>query len=250
MRKKISLLLTVATLFTMILGTTVSAADSVTYSQANEIAEYCYQGYNSGAKGPIIITKGILTSSRQSKTVYLVTLSGTEFVDNQSTGVCTDLLAGFNQSNPYLKNTVNAILNNIPKNSNLVLAGHSLGGMIAQQVAADPTIKNNYNVLNTVTFGSPLLCAGSREGTVKRLGDSSDVVPYLSATGSLSKEIWKIAGLQREDGGYGMDCYHAHTDSYLRSDKWGSYDVTGTKNGSATLTLDLSTQQYIASPTK
>lgn len=64
------------------------------------------------------------------------------------------------------------------------------------------------------------------------------------------KEIWKIAGLQREDGGYGMDCYHAHVDSYLRSDKWGSYDVTGTKNSSATLTLDLSTQQYIASPTK
>ncbi len=120
--------------------------------------------------------------------------------------------------------------------------------MIAQQVAAADAVKKGYNVLNTVTFGSPLISAGSREGTTKRLGDVSDAVPYLSATGSISKELWKIIGLQRENGGYGLDMGTAHTESYKRSDLWGKYDVTGTKNGDAVLTLDMDTQTYYKAP--
>ena len=88
-------------------------------------------------------------------------------------------------------------------------------------------------MLNTVTFGSPLIAAGEREGTVKRLGDSNDAVPYLSATGSIEKEIWKVFGLQRENGGYSFASEDAHVDSYLRSDLWGKYDVTVTKYGGA-----------------
>lgn len=242
----ITTVLTVTTLF----GTTVFAATPQTKecTQANQIAEICYQGYNEGVYGPIVVTKGTLENGWfNKKTVYLVALSGTEFVDNQSTGVLTDLKVGFNQNNPYLRNVVSVISNNIPAGSNLILAGHSLGGMVAQQVAADDTIKKNYNVLNTVTFGSPLISEGNREGTVKRLGDTSDVVPYLSATGNL---VWQVAGLNREDGGYGTDIMAAHLESYLRSDLWGKYDVTGSKNGGAKLVLDLSTQTYYQSPTK
>ena len=118
--------------------------------------------------------------------------------------------------------------------------------MIAQQVAADSTIKANYNVLNTVCFGSPLLSAGSREGTVKRLGDTSDVVPYLSGS-MFNNTFWAICGLNRESGNYGFAVVNAHCESYLRDDVWGAYDVTGTKNGGATLTLDLSTRTFYQS---
>lgn len=248
MKKRISLALVTCLLVMMFGSITIMAetSNTVTYTQANEICTYVYQGYNEGVYGPIIITKGTLKSGTSEKTVYLVTLSGTEIVTNQSTGYMTDLLVGFNQDNAYLKNTVNAIESQIPQNSDLILAGHSLGGMVAQQVAANSTIKSDYNVLNTVTFGSPLISEGSREGTVKRLGDVSDVVPYLSATGNI---VWQIAGLNRENGGYGIDAYTAHVESYLRSDVWGKYDVLGYKNGSASLTLDLSTQTYFHSPT-
>lgn len=250
MKKKLTALLAAVLTLTMLSGSAVSAAPAeVTYTQANQIAEYCYQGYNEGMRGPVIITQGKLQKPFSNKDVYLITLSGTELVDNQSTGLFTDLLVGFNLNNAYLRNVVNIITANIPAGSNLILAGHSLGGMVAQQVAADSTIRKNYNVLNTVTFGSPLISAGNREGTVKRLGDTSDVVPYLSATGSLSKEAWKIAGLQRENGGYGTDVVTAHVDSYLRNDLWGKYDVTGVWYGLSTLTLDLSTQKYYKSPT-
>ena len=244
----LSSLLAVLLLVSMLIGGSVaSATNTVTYTNATEIYTYVRDGYNQGSQGPISITKGTLKSGFSSMTVYLVTLSGTELVLNQSTGVLTDLLSGFNLNNVYYANTVNIIKANVPKNANLIIAGHSLGGMIAQQVAADSGIKSRYNVLNTVCFGSPLLAAGSREGTVRRLGDVSDPVPYLS--GSLfNNTIWAIMGLNREDGGYGIRGITAHNQSYFRTDLWGRYDVTGTKYGSAKLILDLDTRVFYQSP--
>ena len=223
------------------------ATNNVTFTNAPEVYTYVRDGYNQGTLGPISITKGTLKNGSSSKAIWLVTLSGTEIALNQSTEVVTDLLSGFNLESAYYRNVVNTIVANVPKNANLIIAGHSLGGMIAQQVAANSTIKNRYNVLNTVCFGSPLLSAGSREGTVRRLGDVSDPVPYLS--GSLfNNTLWAIMGLNRENGGYGILGIHAHNLSYARTDVWGKYDVTGTKNGGAKLILDLDTRTFYQSP--
>lgn len=246
MKKRISgvlaaLLMAVTMAFT---GLSAEAANNRTCTIAPDIFEICGYGYNGGTKGPITITEGYYVNGSTKCNVYLVALSGTEQVENQSTGYMTDLKAGFNLDNPYQQNVVKAITENVPANSNLILAGHSLGGMIAQQVAANSTIKDGYNVLKTVTFGSPLISAGSREGDVKRLGDTSDVVPYLSASGL----VWQAFGLNRENGGYGTDAVAAHCESYARSDVWGKYDITGTKNGSATLTLNMDTLTYYQSP--
>lgn len=222
-------------------------SDLRTYTSAPEIYTLVRDGYNGGAQGPISITKGTLKTGSGSKTVYLVTLSGTELVLNQSTEVITDLLSGFDLESPYYHNVVNAIKNNVPRNANLIIAGHSLGGMIAQQVAANSEIKAGYNVLNTVCFGSPLLAAGSREGTVRRLGDVSDPVPYLSGR-LFVNPVRAIFGLNREDGHYYLRPITAHNSSYSRTDLWGKYDVTGTKNGGAKLILDLSTRTFFQCP--
>ena len=251
MKRKMKLLRVIALVLALVIvsGTAAFAASSqnATYTTAPQIYSLVRDGYNKGVKGPISITKGTLKSGFSSKAVYLVTLSGTEIVLNQSTEVLTDLFSGFNLDNAYYYNVVNVIKNNIPKNANIIIAGHSLGGMVAQQVAANSTIKSRYNVLNTVTFGSPLLSAGTREGTVKRLGDVSDVVPFLSVH-TVFNSIWALGGLNREDGGYYLRPITAHNESYGRSDVWGRYDVTGTKYGSAKLTLDLSTRTFFQSP--
>ena len=231
----------------------VEAGETVTFTNAAEVARLVQVGYSyRQPNGPISITKGILTTkgwfTASRREVYVVCLSGTDLAFNQSTGVWTDLLSGFELNNCYIRNVKNAILNTVPKGANLILAGHSLGGMVAQQAAADYTIKKNYNVLNTVTFGSPLINGLSREGTVKRLGDTRDVVPYLSVS-TLLNVVWQAAGLNREDGGYSaLQVVTAHTDSYQRAAVWGAYDVTGTKNGRAELTLDFSTTAFFASP--
>ena len=231
----------------------LNAKQTVTFTNAAEVSRLVQIGYSyRQPNGPISITKGTLTTkswfSTTNKTVYVVCLSGTDLAFNQTTGIATDLLVGFEQNNLYLRNTRNAILNAVPKGANLVIAGHSLGGMVAQQAAADSTIKSRYNVLNTVTFGSPLISGLTREGTVKRLGDTRDVVPALSVSTFLAP-VWQIAGLNRENGGYNaMQVITAHTQSYQRATVWGSYDVTGTKGGNAKLTLDFATTQFFASP--
>ena len=244
----IALLLTLVMVFTALPGGLIAFADSTrTYTNAAEIYTLVRDGYNGGAKGPISITKGTLKQGFSSKTVYLVTLSGTELVLNQSTEVLTDLFSGFDLDNAYYWNVVRVIQQNVPRGANIILAGHSLGGMVAQQVAADSTIKSRYNVLNTVTFGSPLLSVGSREGVVRRLGDVSDVVPYLSGR-LFTNPITAIFGLNREDGHYYGRPITAHNASYSRTDLWGKYDVTGTKYGSARLILDLGTREFFQSP--
>ncbi len=228
-------------------GVAAYASTPRSFTTAPEIYQLVRDGYNGGEKGPISVVKGTLKSGFSSKTVYLVTLSGTELVFNQSTAVITDLLSGFNLQSPYYHNVVKVITQNIPRGSNLILAGHSLGGMIAQQVAADATVKAGYNVLNTVCFGSPLLAAGFREGTVRRLGDISDPVPYLSGNLFVTP-VRAVLGLNREDGHYYGRPITAHNASYARADLWGKYDVLGYKYGGAKLTLDLDSRVFYPNP--
>lgn len=249
MKKRIKGALTALLMAVTVAFTSVPVeAATTTFTQANQVYDLVCLGYNAGVKGPISITRGTMTKNGTTKEVYLVAMSGTEIVDGQSTGYWTDLLSGFEFDNDYSKNVVSAILANVPANSNLILAGHSLGGMVAQQVAANKQIKNGYNVLNTVTFGSPLIKGFEREGTVKRLGDSNDVIPFASVSSINGGLIWQAVGLNKEDGGYKYASTEAHCESYSRADVWGAYDVTGTKNGGATLSLDMSTMTFFYAP--
>ena len=245
------------------------AVAPVTYSTAPSLYNLVLEGYNGGDPGPICFQEGWLTTSANKAKyyngtkIYLITLSGTELIENQATGILTDLKSGFNLNSPYLQNVVKEVSEHIPAGSNLIFAGHSLGGMIAQQVSADSTIKANYNVLNVVTFGSPLLSEGSREGTLKRLCDISDIVPLASgSTFNNSKKQWTEREV--EDGGYGheirngwdltcalvraatgtRDVTGPHCDSYALTDVWGAYDALGFKNGNAVIVTDENTKTF------
>ena len=247
-------LIAVALIAVMLMsGVAASAANTKKITNAQQLAQLVYEGYNKGEKGPISITKAKLVPLvGRSQDVYVVALSGTEIATaanlNQSTDVLTDLFSGFNTNNAYYRNVVNAI-RTLPKNSKLFLTGHSLGGMVAQQVAANPTIKKEYQVLYTVTFGSPLLSQGFREGTVKRFGDCVDPVPYLSIN-TITAPIQSFFGLIRLHGTY-QNPITAHMKSYARCNVWQKYDVIGNKivlNKGARLELDLNSQTFYPSP--
>ena len=253
---------------------------TTTYTNASELAKFTFKGYNNGSlpaptttlglleytletfvmgdeyNGPIGIVEETLNQNGEEKPVYIVALSGTELIWSdytgiQSTGAVTDLLCGFNLDNPYIKAVRNAMINNIPSNADVIFYGHSLGGMIAQEAAADSTIKRNYNILNTVTYGSPLIkLLSRREGVVRRLCDTSDIVPVLSVYSLTPLAVIQYWGSERysEDGGYNSDWLAAHNESYLREDVWSNYDVLGIKGGNATLTFNMDDAIYFEAP--
>lgn len=253
---------------------------TTTYTNASELAKFTFKGYNNGSlpaptttlglleytletfvmgdeyNGPIGIVEATLNQNGEEKPVYIVALSGTELIWSdytgiQSTGAVTDLLCGFNLDNPYIKAVRNAMINNIPSNADVIFYGHSLGGMIAQEAAADSTIKRNYNILNTVTYGSPLIkLLSRREGVVRRLCDTSDIVPVLSVYSLTPLAVIQYWGSERysEDGGYNSDWLTAHNESYLREDVWANYDVLGIKGGNATLTFNMDDAIYFEAP--
>ncbi|MDS0524837.1 GPI inositol-deacylase [Clostridium sp. SHJSY1] len=225
-------------------------AASVKMSNIPQLKTFIAKGHNGGTLGPIQIVQGSLFKDGTSfQTVYLIALSGTELeAKDQATDIWTDIKSGFELDSPYLQAVINAIVNNIPKNSNLIISGHSLGGMIAQQLSGNSKIKDNYNIKNVITLGSPLINPFGREGTVQRLGDIADFVPYLSATGTVLLP-WQVFGLNRENGGY-SDPMEAHKKSYLRDDVWGKYDMLGFKNGKSYLEYDDANVKFYKAPIK
>lgn len=217
------------------------------------LADHVWRGYLPfGEAGPISITKAtLIRSGEPNRTVYLVGLSGTDLAAvNQSgsaTGILEDLIVGgWEGENDFLRAARTAIYQNVPANSSLIIAGHSLGGMVAQQLAADNGVKQYYNVLNTVTLGSPLIGALRREGEVQRLGDTSDIVPYLSITGTILQP-WQVFGLNTESAGI-SNPIKAHNLSYRLRRVWGGYDALGKKYGTAVISFHAWDVQFFPAP--
>jgi len=217
-------------------------------STAPEMFVYIHENYDISGE-PIAITEGTLTTSSGNQSVYLVSLTGTAIVANTATGIINDFEAGFDIEGAYVEDVKNAIFSYVPYGSKLVLAGHSLGGMVCQEIAADSDIKKYYNVINTVTFGSPLVGWLAREGVTQRLGDSSDVVPYLSVSSLFVVTLlWESLGLNVENGGYGDNLLAAHLDSYANVIEWTGWNAIGFKNETGYIVLNLSTRKQFRAP--
>ena len=218
---------------------------SYTLDNFAKLAQYTGMGYNKGTKGPIILTKAKLMKDGKSCEVYLLTMTGLEIptLTAQTTDPVTTVLAGMERKNDYAWNVRKILKANVPKGANVILAGHSLGGMVAQQVAANKKIQDRYNILNIVAWGSPVEFEGQIEGQLTRLADVNDIVPTLSAASANDEDVYT------EDGGYSAAdiTFEAHRNSYVREDVWGAYDVLGMPGGSAKLILDLTTQQFFES---
>lgn len=218
-------------------------------STAPDVYNAFYEiGYNQGAKGPILITKGVLKTGTETQDVYLIWLSGTETVDGQDTSVAvTDKNAYADKTTNYFKSVLRTIRKDVPQGSHLIFAGHSLGGMIGQQIAGYSFIKKKYNVRTVLAFGSPPVGSIRCEGKAVRFADSSDIVPTLSyeyGNGLVDTGDKVIS----KDGGYGGDKGTSHSNSYKRADLWGMFDVLGVENGDAKVTLNLSTTKYYKAP--
>ncbi len=169
---------------------------------------------------------------------YIVTLGGTEpFNTEENVGIREDILAGFHQDNKYRENAVSAIVDTIPFGADIYIYGYSLGGMVMQQVIADKSIKNNYNICSAVAFGSPVTTV--RRQKIVFLEDTSDFVPYLSVMSMLAYRICRSYDTHIvRDGNY-KTTIGGHALSYVDSPIWDDIDLLGVPGGNETLVVDM-----------
>ena len=252
MKKKLfTLILTLCLTAALALCTVASAkSNKVLCTNVADVGTFVFDGYNQGEQGSIQIIQGNYTSNRGNTfPIYVIFVSGTENEVQykvSNSGLSVDF-AMFNIKNsPYYYRIKTIIRENIPEGSRIAFVGHSLGGMMTQQLATDTTLKNEYIIKYDLCLGAPLIQPDDeREGGLQRLGDKSDIVPYETA--NLLTHPKESLRYSRESGDYGILFWTAHMNSYKNADVWGEYDVTGKKGGSATLELDLSTRQFYKS---
>ena len=195
--------------------------------------------------GPIHITKAVLTRNGVKEDIYLLMLEGVGSIFINPNIVASCVLAEFSLCNPYLDAIMLFCMKHIPKGAKVVIASHSLGGMVAQLFADNKTMKSRYEIMNILACGSPLVKTKSREGELHRLLDVADKIPTYSIMGPINYTY----AAAYEDGGYGREATDAHTQCYRRQDIWGEYDCLGIKGGDATISYkpsDMVCYPYLA----
>lgn len=229
MKKPICVLLCVLLLSVGLLSLYADAS-AVTMTSAPELMEFVM--VDKKYTTPIRIVPAVLTQNGQQRDVYLVALLGMKSVGgqvNSQRGGGTDA---------YLALVRQVLFDTVPQGAALVVAGHSLGGMTAQLLRADKELTKSYEILNVLCGGSPLMDVDdSAEGTLHRLTDVLDVIPYIRSL-TLFAFFRQICTAHRENGGYYFNPDGAHNLSYARRDVWGAYDVFGVKGGDAALQFD------------
>ena len=97
----------------------------------------------------------------------------------------------------------------------VLLAGHSLGGMVAAQLAADPVVRERFSVTCVVTAGSPVAHYRVPGAVaVLSLEHTDDVVPALDGADNPDRRTWvtvrRASGAPRSPAGaHGLDRYAA-----------------------------------------
>ena len=208
-----------------------------TVKKVYQTFRYTQEAHPISGQGCFSITKGVLKQDGKQCDVYLVAAHGLETsafgqnVDNESV-----LGAGRQQTSPYLKQYMAVIKQNVPKGANLILSGHSLGGMVSQQAAANKTMQQNYNILHVVTWGSPLIAKGQIEGQLHRMCAAGDVVPLMSEYTFTDPDA-QFGDRNREEADV-IPVIQSHVEGYNDKNAWKDYDALGVKGGNAVLKMN------------
>ncbi|MBR1699560.1 MAG: hypothetical protein IJ714_07240 [Bacteroidales bacterium] len=218
-----------------------------TVKKVYQTFRYTQEAHPISGQGCFSITKGVLKDGGKSGDIYLIASHGLEgSAFGQKDDLTSCLAARLEQSSAYLKQFIKIVKANVPKDANIILAGHSLGGMISQQAAADKGMQKRYNILHVITWGSPLLCMGQIEGQLHRNCAAGDVVPLLSIY-TLEDSGAQLKDRNREKADV-IPVIQSHVEGYNDKNAWKDYDALGVKGGKAVLKMDDSTTQRFNAP--
>lgn len=182
------------------------------------------------------INRAVLKSDRDERDIYLVTLRGTNrsFDKNDPLSVPTCLKAFLAKTNNYFETVKERMLSDIPHGSSVVMIGHSLGGMIAQQAAADPEIKTAFELIAVLGIGSPYVPISGRECPLRRFADRGDPVPWLGF--SVKANLLTAKPSFAANGYFGKPVL-AHTESYRQQPYWKRFDALGVPFGNNSIAV-------------
>ncbi|RKT02849.1 lipase (class 3) [Streptomyces sp. 3211.6] len=123
---------------------------------------------------------------------YVLLLPGTSFA-LLSNSTPQDLIGAFDgclRTDTTYTRAVKKLLRRagVPAGSELMLVGHSLGGLTAMNLAADPDVASEYRVTHVVTLGSPIDNKRPADHTTRvvSLVNKHDVIPMLDGRGPAS----------------------------------------------------------------
>jgi len=126
---------------------------------------------------------------------YLVALSGTQLLTKlgQTTGLPEDISTSLGLPEPYSESVIRSLNaydggRGVPSGSALYLVGHSLGGMVAQRLAANTGFSGRWRVAQVITLGSPRTNGTTGGVTVRRFAANGDPVPALAPA------AWRATG--------------------------------------------------------
>ena len=218
----------------------------VKYTKVTDMGRLSCYPSTTDENDSIIIVKNATLNANTQERITIVALQGTELADGQATGIVEDLLSGLELNNYYLYDAYRAIIDNVEPGEKLLITGVSLGGMVAQQLAALDIIKEKYDVSYVVALGSPLITPEKidyNETSVVRICDTNDLVPHLSqsATKSDSPKNIKIERKSNYKTFIG-----AHVLGYVNDEVWNNIDVLGKENGSSFVTFENAETKTVA----
>lgn len=176
------------------------------------------------------------TPGEPAREIYFVAMRGTNrsFDKNDVLGIHTCLMAFLSKPNIYFDKVKADMLASIPAGASVAMVGHSLGGMIAQQIVADRQMKETFSFINLLNIGSPYVPLEGRECPFRRFADKADIVPWLGR--SIKANLVTEKPVFQSNGYFGK-IVGAHTDSYRESDSWRVYDAFGELNGGRVIVM-------------
>ncbi|HTX36043.1 MAG TPA: hypothetical protein VME43_13525 [Bryobacteraceae bacterium] len=148
-----------------------------------DMAKAVFERYGGNEPIAIVPVKG---EAGKRPDTYVVLMSGTEAQNpTQATWFNQDASAAANLDDRYRQSVRNALDEcGVRKSDKLIFAGHSLGGMEAQNIVADPKFKEKYTATEVHTFGSPKTAPEQPGVAYHRYSTVDDPVPRWCSAGS------------------------------------------------------------------
>lgn len=224
--------------------------DGPSIRSTQDLAKLVFRNYDTE---PILIVPLCNQSN-----VYLVTLSGTQFKAGQPTGLQEIFASAFRWVDNYSRAVVRSLIqSNVPTGATIILAGHSLGGMVAQNLPVLPELGYNQRWLTArvITLGSPIMNQLRLPASItRRFAIRGDPVvtqaPYWAGRLGFKAMFFPpdISGLSGDpiwvDGGPGyLDPRELHL-AYPKSSDLEGFDALGDRSGTRSIQVNASQELH------